>query len=141
MFVCRAPSSATHDVCTTAEHVTTTSIMYLALCFLSTALGLTSTDPRPDDFATTVGAGTAAVGDAFGPQTNALVGSACRVGHYDTQSGAGTGAYATPITTAGATPVSLNDLTPADLAGVDVVFALNPNNGGIGGEWTSRLVS
>lgn len=63
------------------------------------------------------------------------------VGYYDTYLGQGNPAQATPITAAGQTAVLLTDLTAADLAGVDVLFVQNPDNGGYGGEYINRLPS
>ncbi len=63
------------------------------------------------------------------------------VGYYDTYLGQGNPGQAAPITAAGQTPRMLYDLAPADLAGVDVLFVQNPDNGGYGGEYLSRLGS
>src|SRR5262245_3815088 len=63
------------------------------------------------------------------------------VGYYDTFLGAGDPKQAVPITTAGHTAVKLNDLTVADLAGIDVLFVQNQDNFAYGAEFLSRLPS
>jgi hypothetical protein len=43
-----------------------------------------------------------------------------------------------PITTTGNTAVAMTTLSPAELAGVQVLFAVNPSNGGHGGIWVAQ---
>lgn len=64
---------------------------------------------------------------------------AASVGYYEMCSGQGNANQATPISAAGHTPVQLFDLAAADLAGVDVAFVTNCNNGAYGAEYLSRL--
>ncbi|HZP10957.1 MAG TPA: GEVED domain-containing protein [Nevskiaceae bacterium] len=61
------------------------------------------------------------------------------VGYYEMCAGAGAAYQVAPITAVGQTPVLLDDLTGADLAGIDVLFVTNCDNGGYGGEYQSRL--
>lgn len=61
------------------------------------------------------------------------------VGYYEMCSGHGMSWQVPPITTAGQTPVQLFDLRSSDLAGLDVVFVTNCNNGGYSSEYVSRL--
>jgi subtilisin family serine protease len=62
------------------------------------------------------------------------------VGYYD-MFGQGQASQEPPILAAGATPVLLQDLTPADLAGLDVLFIQNASNSNYGSEYLSRLTS
>jgi subtilisin family serine protease len=62
------------------------------------------------------------------------------VGYYD-MIGQGKASQEPPILTAGGTPVLLEDLTPADLAGLDVLFVQNASNYSFGTEYLSRLSS
>ena len=64
---------------------------------------------------------------------------ALNVGVYEMCNGAGATWQQPAVVTAGHTPVILNDLTSADLAGVDVIFVTNCNNSGYDGEYLSRL--
>lgn len=64
---------------------------------------------------------------------------AVNVGYYEMCNGAGQAWQVPPITTAGQTPVLLNDLTAADMTGVDVIFITNCNNFAYDAEFTSRL--
>lgn len=60
------------------------------------------------------------------------------VGYYDMNLGQGSDNQVFPIQQAGHTPRLLTDLTPADLAGVDVLFVQNPSNTSYGAEYVSR---
>ncbi len=64
------------------------------------------------------------------------------VGYYELCDGQGFAAQAFAITAAGHTPVNLPDLTAAALAGIDVAFITNCENGGYtgfgGGEFRVR---
>ena len=62
------------------------------------------------------------------------------VGYYDME-GQGKPSQEAPILAAGGSPVRLDDLTPADLAGLDVLFVQNGSNGDYGSEYLSRLGS
>jgi cysteine-rich repeat protein len=71
--------------------------------------------------------------------TGASGARAGNVGYYEMCNGQGMSWQVPPITTAGQTPVPLFDLGPSDLAGLDVVFVTNCNNGAYGSEYLSRL--
>lgn len=62
------------------------------------------------------------------------------VGYYD-MSGQGKLGQEPPILAAGSAPVLLEDLTPTDLAGLDVLFVQNASNAFYGAEYLSRLGS
>lgn len=62
-----------------------------------------------------------------------------RVGYYDMSLGQGHPNQVAAIVTAGHTPVFLTDLTPGDLAGIDVLLVQNPDNSFFGSEYLSRL--
>jgi hypothetical protein len=61
------------------------------------------------------------------------------VGYYQMDFGEGNFSQETAILAAGGTPVHLFDLTPADLAGIDVLDVQNGNNGGYSPAYTSHL--
>ena len=64
---------------------------------------------------------------------------AVNVGYYDMIAGQGNATQVPSILIAGETPVLLNDLTAADLAGIDVLYVQNPSNFGFGAEYVSRV--
>lgn len=64
-----------------------------------------------------------------------------KVGYYDMSAGAGVAAQVPPIDTAAHDPVDVVDLSPGELAGIDVLFVQNPDNGGYGSEYTSNLAN
>jgi hypothetical protein len=53
---------------------------------------------------------------------------AARIGYYDLETGQGEEYQVAPIVAAGHTPVQMFSLSDAELAGIDVLFALNPSN-------------
>jgi len=61
------------------------------------------------------------------------------VGYYDMSAEQGVSNQVQPIVTAGETPVTLFDLTAADLTDIDVLFVQNPDNFAFGAEYVSRL--
>ncbi len=61
------------------------------------------------------------------------------VGYYDMGLGQGNNNQVQPIQQAGHTALLLNDLTAADLTGVDVLFVQNPSNADYGAEYLTRL--
>lgn len=61
------------------------------------------------------------------------------VGTYEMCTGQGSPTHDPPILAAGLTSVVLNDLTSADLAGIDVIFVTNCDNFTYGVEYLSRL--
>lgn len=68
-----------------------------------------------------------------------MIAMADNIGYYDMSDGAGDPSQVQPIIDAGHTPVMMNDLTTADLVGIDVLFVQNPSNGSYGAEYLSRL--
>jgi hypothetical protein len=70
------------------------------------------------------------------PLAPALTG---QVGFYDLFFGIGQGYQVPPIVAAGGTPVSIDDPSAAELAGINVLWAHNPDNGIYGSEYLSRL--
>jgi Thrombospondin type 3 repeat len=76
---------------------------------------------------------------AFILTTGTPTAHALNVGYYEMCSAAGESSQIAPITTAGHTPVLLNDLAAADLSGVDIIFVTNCSNSSYGTEYTSRL--
>jgi hypothetical protein len=63
------------------------------------------------------------------------------VGYYEMCDEQGAAYEVAPILAAGHSPVLLTDLGPADLAGIDVLFVTNCDNGGYDAEYLSRLAS
>src|SRR5262245_30045592 len=61
------------------------------------------------------------------------------IGYYDMDLGQGNSAQVAGIVAAGHTPVLLNNLAPADLAGIAVIDVQNPNNSAYGAEYLSHL--
>lgn len=61
------------------------------------------------------------------------------IGYYDMSFGQGNPNQVAAILASGNTPVQLFNLTAAELAGVQVIDVQNPDNGGYGGEYLSRL--
>jgi PKD repeat protein len=61
------------------------------------------------------------------------------VGYYDMGHNEGIATQVAPITAAGHTPVQIFDLSAGELAGIDVLFVQNPNNGGYGSEYLAHL--
>jgi hypothetical protein len=64
---------------------------------------------------------------------------AANVGYYDMDEGQGNPEQVAPITAAGHTPVDIVDLSPAELAGIDVLFVQNPDNDAFGAEYLGAL--
>jgi hypothetical protein len=64
---------------------------------------------------------------------------AANVGYYDMVVGQGDPGQTAAITAAGHTPVNIVDLSPAELAGIDVLLVQNPSNGIFGAEYLSAL--
>lgn len=56
------------------------------------------------------------------------------VGYYDASAGAGVANQVNAINLAGYTPVRLSTLSPAELSGVDIILAQNPDNSYLGSE-------
>ena len=81
--------------------------------------GLANSDQRDED---SDGRGDACDGD---------------VGYYDTMQGEGVDAQVEPIFVAGAAPVLVQELSPATLASLGVLFAQNPSNGSFGAEFVN----
>ncbi|ABA90038.1 autotransporter domain outer membrane protein, putative [Syntrophotalea carbinolica DSM 2380] len=75
---------------------------------------------------------------AFLSVFNATQAGAQTVAYYNLSNPANTNAEM-PILAAGHTPVQLGGLSAADLAGYDVVWILNPSNGGYATELTNNL--
>ncbi len=65
--------------------------------------------------------------------------AAVNVGYYDMTLGAGSASQVAPITAAGQTAIQIFDLSPAELAGIDVLMVQNPSNGSYGAEYLARL--
>ncbi len=61
------------------------------------------------------------------------------VGYYDMSAGSGVASQVPPIIAAGHTDVSMNDLTTADLAAIDILFVQNSSNGSYGAEYLSHV--
>ncbi|GAB4258481.1 Ig-like domain-containing protein [Deferrisoma sp.] len=61
------------------------------------------------------------------------------VGYYDMSAGEGVPAQEPPIRAAGWDQAALSDLSPAAMAGVDVLFVQNPSNVGYGAEYLAHL--
>lgn len=61
------------------------------------------------------------------------------VGYYEMCNGQGAANQVAPIEAAGLTAVSINDLSSAELATVDVLFVDNCDNGGYGSEYVAHL--
>ncbi len=62
-----------------------------------------------------------------------------KVGYYDMFFGQGVSQQVGPINAVGYTPVQIFNLTPAELATVDILFVHNPDNGGYGAEYLAHL--
>jgi hypothetical protein len=75
---------------------------------------------------------------AFG-LAHASTARALQVGYYEMCQGEGSASQVAPVTTAGHTAVNLTDLTAADLAGIDVLFVDNCDNGSYATEYVDRL--
>ncbi len=76
----------------------------------------------------------------FASMFNVAATSAQTIGYYNLNSPTSTAA-ATSITTAGHTPLLLSGLATSDLAGVDVVWILNPDNNGYATEFSDNLAA
>ncbi len=72
------------------------------------------------------------------PETPPLEGAAI-VGFYDMFLGQGNPTQEAPILAAGFEPVSVFDLSPAELSAIDVLFVQNPDNGSYGLEYLANL--
>jgi len=64
---------------------------------------------------------------------------AANVGYYDMCAGQGNATQVASILAAGEVPVLLTDLSAADLAGIDVLYVQNCDNGGYGPEYVGRV--
>lgn len=70
---------------------------------------------------------------------NALVLDGRQVGYYDMVAGSGQPYQVAPIVAAGGTPINVFDLNAAELASLNVLWVHNPDNGGFGAEYPTRL--
>ncbi len=62
------------------------------------------------------------------------------IGYYDMDQGQGNTAAQEPaIIDAGHTPLQIVDLSPAELSSIDVLWVLNPDNGGYGAEYLGAV--
>ncbi|MDX1380014.1 MAG: hypothetical protein R3233_02785 [Xanthomonadales bacterium] len=61
------------------------------------------------------------------------------VGYYDMDAGEGVAEQVPPITAAGHTPVQIFDLSPGELANIDVLVVQNPDNSGYDAEYLGAL--
>jgi extracellular elastinolytic metalloproteinase len=61
------------------------------------------------------------------------------VGYYDMSAAQGVASQTNSITASGNIPVLVNDLTAGELAGVDVLYVQNPDNGVYGAEYLAQL--
>lgn len=71
--------------------------------------------------------------------TAATTAQAANVGYYEMCDGQGDPAQITPITAAGQTPVDILDLSPGELAGIDLLFVNNCSNGAYSAEYLGAL--
>ena len=71
--------------------------------------------------------------------TGSLPLAAQDVGYYDMATGQGNATQVPSIVAAGGTPVLIFDLSPAELAGIDVLYVQNPSNTSFGSEYLANL--
>jgi hypothetical protein len=64
---------------------------------------------------------------------------ALNVGYYDMELGTGSPDQITPITTAGHSAISMDNVAAADLVGIDILFVQNPSNNDFGAEYLGNL--
>lgn len=63
------------------------------------------------------------------------------VGYYDMTLGQGNPTQVPSIIVGGGNPILISDLSPVELAGIDVLYVQNPDNGAFGGEYLTNLAN